>query len=131
MLQIKNTICCPGCAGVLSVSTQVVSDGKVYQYYLCPRCADVVRLDSATQTWKLRGTKVPMVPEIVQVLTTLAIEDWMARSAQRVSVHQTRASARPKERPGPPAGMGIVHTQASAGVPEKERPAIRVAVFKA
>lgn len=116
MLQLKNTICCPGCAQILQVSAQVVSDGKVYQYYLCPQCADAVKEDPETKTWKLQGSGGTRIPEVVQFLRALAIDDWLAQSGSRKSVIQTRGVTLPKAKSGPPCGMGIVVTQASPGI---------------
>ena len=76
MLAIKNTLCCPGCAGILRVSAQVVCDGRLVQYYLCGQCSAAVRQDPRTQAWTIGGSPLPEIPELVRLLTSLAIEDW-------------------------------------------------------
>ena len=131
MLQIKNTLCCPGCAGILRVSAQVVSDGKLYQYYLCPKCSDVVREDPATKAWRLQGADGARIPEVVQFLAALAVEDWRSKSSERQEVLQTKAVSLPQAKSGPPSGMGVVTRQASAGLTAKERPAVRSQVVAA
>ena len=83
MLKLKNTINCPGCASILRVSARVVSDGNEYVYYLCPKCKDVAREDPATGGWALQGAKSVQVPELVQELQALAVEDWRNRSTSR------------------------------------------------
>jgi hypothetical protein len=82
MLQIKNTICCPQCEGILRVRVNVVSDGNNYEYYLCSKCEDVARKDRATGEWVLRGQATDGIPEVVTTLQSLAVEDWSERSAR-------------------------------------------------
>jgi len=109
MLQIKNTIACPGCGQLLRVSARVVSDGKDYSYYLCPRCVDIARQDGPNGEWTLQSAKAQEIPEIVRLLQTLAMEDWKARSTGRIPALTTRAPA---------------------AIPAKERPQARVHVFR-
>lgn len=83
MLRIKNTIPCPKCETILRVSTRVVSDGKEFEYYLCPECRDVARKDAQSGNWELAGRPSGKVPELVQELRALAAEEWMSRSTSR------------------------------------------------
>lgn len=83
MLKLKNTLNCPGCESILRVSARVVSDGNEYVYYLCPKCKDIAREDSATGKWALQGAKSVQVPELVQELQALAQADWQNRSTSR------------------------------------------------
>ena len=84
MLDLKNTISCPGCGGILRASVQLVSDGTEFQFYLCPKCERVAREDPASGGWKLYGEKFPNLGELVRSLQGLAAEDWKARSTSRV-----------------------------------------------
>ena len=83
MLQLKNTINCPGCKTVLRVSARVLSDGKEYVYYFCSACQDVVKQDPASQEWALRGAPSPKIAELVRDLQAVAVEDWNARATSR------------------------------------------------
>ena len=83
MLRIKNTIPCPQCGAILRVSTRVVSDGREFEYYLCPQCKDVARPDPDSGEWVLAGTPSGKIPEIVQELRALAADEWMSRSTTR------------------------------------------------
>ena len=83
MLQLKNTINCPGCKAVLRVSARVLSDGNEYVYYFCPACQDVAKQDPATQEWILRGAPSPKIADLVRDLQAVAVDDWAARSTTR------------------------------------------------
>jgi hypothetical protein len=83
MLRIKNTIACPGCQGILRVRVNVVSDGRDYEYYLCPRCEDVARLEPSSGEWILRAAPSPGIGDVVQTLQALAVEEWRSKSSTR------------------------------------------------
>jgi hypothetical protein len=83
MLQLKNTINCPGCKAVLRVSARVLSDGKEYVYYFCSACQDVAKLDPASQEWVLRGAPSAKIPELVRDLQAVAVDDWAVRATNR------------------------------------------------
>ena len=83
MLKLKNTINCPGCNGILRVSAHVVSDGKEYTFFLCPKCGGAARQDPASGDWSLHETQIPHAGELVQALQGMAAEDWKARSRSR------------------------------------------------
>lgn len=84
MLNVKNTINCPGCDGILRASVQLVSDGTEFQFYLCPKCERVAREDPVSGGWKLHGERFPHIAELVRGLQTVAAEEWKARSTSRV-----------------------------------------------
>jgi hypothetical protein len=84
MLQLKNTIGCPGCSGILRASVQLVSDGTEFRFYLCPKCEKVAREDPASGEWKLSGQRFPGLPDLLRALQAVAAEDWKARSTSRV-----------------------------------------------
>lgn len=130
MLTIKNTINCPGCAGILRVSAHVVNDGKDYRYYLCPRCGDIACQEVADGPWRLQGVRLPEIPEVVRILQTLASNAWSERSTSRTPLADGKLPTlnAQKERP-------VVRTRVDKGLPgldeEKIRPAVRSKVSKA
>ena len=129
MLTIKNTINCPGCAGILRISAHVVNDGKDYRYYLCPRCSDIACQDGADGPWLLRGIPLPEIPEVVRILQTLASNTWSVRSTSRSPLSEGKLPTlnAEKERQG-------VRTRVDKGLPgldeEKVRPVVRTRVDK-
>ena len=104
MLQIKNTIPCPCCQGILRVSVRVVSDGKEFSYYLCPKCQDVARQDPATDAWSLAGGTSTNVAEIVAALQALAVEEWRTKSTDRTFSGRLAWTAASPAPPGGPTG---------------------------
>jgi hypothetical protein len=85
----------------------------------------VVREDPGSGAWRLQGAEATPIPETVQFLAALAVEDWRAKSTDRQEVVQTRGVTLPQARSGPPSGMGVVTRQASATLSDRDRPAVR------
>lgn len=84
MLKLKNTIPCPGCAGVLRVSAQVVSDGAEYQFYLCPKCEAIAGEGPGEGEWKLLGNPPEKgIAAVVRALQGAASAEWTERSRSR------------------------------------------------
>lgn len=100
MLQIKDTIPCPGCQSILRVRVQVTSDGKAYEYYLCGRCQDVARRAPATGQWEMRGHPSQGIEDVVQSLQAIAAEEWQVLSTSR----EAKAFRLPAAVAAPPRG---------------------------
>jgi hypothetical protein len=100
MLQIKDTIPCPGCQSILRVRVQVTSDGKAYEYYLCARCQDVARRAPSTGQWEVRGQPSQGIADVVATLQAIAAEEWQILATSR----QPKPSRLPAIVSAPPRG---------------------------